>query len=176
MKLTFVHPRAVVSISYALYDHEDGSLLDAATPDAPLRYVHGAGALLPAVEEALTDKKPRDVISLVLPPERAYGAHEPRRLQEVPRDLFPADLDLKPGMPFMLELAAGLHPMAFRVKKVTPDGTVVLDGNHPLAGKTLRFEITVEEVRWASPEEIKAGEPSPDELPDQEVFARVKRR
>jgi FKBP-type peptidyl-prolyl cis-trans isomerase SlyD len=79
-------------------------------------------------------------------------------------------------MPFMLELAAGLHPMAFRVKKVTPDGTVVLDGNHPLAGKTLRFEVTVEEVRWASPEEIKAGEPSPDELPDQEVFARVKRR
>jgi FKBP-type peptidyl-prolyl cis-trans isomerase SlyD len=144
----------VVSLSFTLRD-ERGEILDVATPDAPLRYLHGASQLLPALERALEGKVARDRLVLTLPPEQAWGPVEPRKRQEVPRSLFPAEPPLAVGMPFVLEVGGGEHARPFFVRELRGD-VVVLDGNHPLAGRTLCFDLAVEAVRGASPEEIVA--------------------
>lgn len=155
MKQHLVRANKVVAISYTLTD-EKGQILDAASPDAPLHYLHGAGFLLPPVEQALEGLAPKEHRALTLEPEQAYGEYEPRHLQEVPRGVF-GEAPLRVGMPFVLEAAAGEQGgRPYFVKEIKED-TVVLDGNHPLAGRTLHFDITVERIRNSSPDEVLTG-------------------
>ena len=145
---------AVVSIDYKLH-LGDGVVIDASEPGDPLTYLHGEGQIVPGLERELSGLTVGDARQVVVPPADGYGVRDPSRLQPVDRKAFPANVELKPGQ----ELGA-MGPdgevFHFVVHEVKGD-TVIIDANHPLAGKTLHFDVTVREVREATAEEKEHG-------------------
>lgn len=121
---------------------------------APMSYLHGGhGNTLPKIEEALEGKAVGDQLSLVLAPADAFGEPDPSLLRTIAKRDFPPGV--KAGGQLELPGPQG-EPHAFTVMKVKGDN-VLLDGNHPLAGRTLKLAITVTEVRAASAEEVAHG-------------------
>ncbi len=144
----------VVKIDYRLH-LGDGEVVDASEPGEPMSYLHGQGQIVPGLERAIEGMSVGESKQVVVPPEDGYGSRDPRGIQEVPRDAFPPGLDPQVGM----QLAAqGPHgePVPFLVKELK-EGTVVVDLNHPLAGHTLHFDVTVRDVRTATAEEVQHG-------------------
>ena len=90
---------------------------------------------------------------VTVPPEDGYGAVQKELVQEMPRERFPEDVELTQGMIFQAETPHGM--VNFQVAEVT-DEAIVADFNHPLAGKTLHFDIKVAEVRESTEEDRKA--------------------
>lgn len=142
----------VVSIDYKLTD-ENGDLLDSSEGDKPLTYLHGHGNIVPGLEKALDGKSVGDQASVTVPPDEGYGERDSERIFEVPKDRF--DFEVKPGDVVRVQTPQGVSPPV-QVTAVTDD-TVTLDANHPLAGKTLNFDVTVVEIRAASKEELDHG-------------------
>jgi FKBP-type peptidyl-prolyl cis-trans isomerase SlyD len=145
---------SVVSVDYELH-LGDGKVVDASEPGSPLSYIHGEGQIVPGLERALEGLAAGDVRQVEVSPEDGYGMHDVRGLQEVPRSAFPTDMEPAPGMEIMAEGPQG-EAVPFVVREVKPDA-VVIDLNHPLAGKTLHFAVTIREVRDASAEELEHG-------------------
>jgi FKBP-type peptidyl-prolyl cis-trans isomerase SlyD len=143
----------VVSLDYDLTD-EEGVVLDSSDEQGPLTYLHGFGNLIPGLEKALEGAEPGFRSQVVVSPEDAYGEHDPEAIFEADRTDFPPDLDLEPGMQLTGETPEG--PVSFMVMEVDEEGAV-LDGNHPLAGMTLVFDVHVVDVREASAEELAHG-------------------
>jgi FKBP-type peptidyl-prolyl cis-trans isomerase SlyD len=143
----------VVSIEFTLTG-EDGAVIDTSAGDEPLSYIHGTGTLVDALEAAMEGKGPSDKVSLTLPPEKAYGVRDDSIVFTVPRTQFPADEEPEVGMEVMLQ-GDGEGRMVTIVE--LNDDEVTLDGNHPLAGLTLRFDVEIVDVRDATPEEIEHG-------------------
>jgi FKBP-type peptidyl-prolyl cis-trans isomerase SlyD len=135
-------------LKYQVFDEEDEPIDDGKNE---LGVVFGDGVLLPAIEERLEGLRQRDQRSIVLSPEQAFGARDNKAIVEVERDEFPEDV--APGDRFEAEAADG-SLVVLSVLDVGPDA-VVLDGNHPLAGQALRFEVEVAEVRPATAEELR---------------------
>ena len=154
-----IGPGMFVVLRYRVFDEEGEALHDA--PDA-LSLVIGYGGLLPAIEERLEGMREGDERNVELSPERAFGRRNPRAVVEVDKSDFPPDV--APGDRFDAEGEDG-RPVLLQVLDVTED-TVVLDGNHPLAGQRVRFEIAVGEVRPASAEELLAAEKRLEGAPD----------
>ena len=152
MSKTIIEDDTVVSLSYTLKDG-DGNVLDVATREDPLLYLHGYGNLLPPVEKALSGKTLGDTARVILSPEDGFGEYEPKHVQEVERELLP-DEEIEVGMPYIVESEGSV--MQFFVREVS-DTHVVLDGNHPYAGKTLDFDVLVAAIRGATPEELEHG-------------------
>jgi FKBP-type peptidyl-prolyl cis-trans isomerase SlyD len=148
-----IRDNSVVSFHYQLTD-EAGEILDASAAEHPLTYLHGAGNIIPGLEDALTGKGAGAELSVTVQPEEGYGIHRPDLIQEVPRQAFPEPDKLEAGMQFNAQSDRGAMPVV--ITKVSAD-TVTVDGNHPLAGKVLRFEVRIATVRDASPEEIAHG-------------------
>lgn len=144
----------VVTLAYTLRD-DAGEELDSATAADPFAFVHGRHSVIPGLEKALTGRGAGDTLDLTIAPADAYGEHSPARVQVVPRDRFPADIDIEPGMQFHASDEHGGR-MAVRVAEVNEDG-VVIDANHPLAGQTLHFAVEVLGVRAATAEELAHG-------------------
>ncbi len=144
----------VVTLAYTLRD-DAGEELDSATAADPFAFVHGRHSVIPGLEKALTGRGAGDTLDLTIAPADAYGEHSPARVQVVPRDRFPADIDIEPGMQFHASDEHGGR-MAVRVAEVNEDG-VVIDANHPLAGQTLHFAVEVLDVRAATAEELAHG-------------------
>src|SRR5690606_10652448 len=119
---------------------------------------HGASNIIPALEQALEGKKAGDQLNLVLEPKDGYGERDPERVQKVPRHLFPPDMSIRPGMKFQGQSGSGQRTVV-TVTQVDDDG-VVVDGNHPLAGERLHFEVKVVNVREASEDELVRGRPA----------------
>ena len=149
-----VAPNKVVSIDYTL-TNEQGQVLDQSTGRGPLVYLHGQGNLIPGMEEQLEGKQPEQNLQFALPPEKAYGERRDELVQAVPRESFPDDAEVKVGMQFQAQTEAGPTPV--RVVDVG-DSEVTIDANHPLAGETLNFDVTVVEVRDATPDELENGQ------------------
>jgi len=145
---------SVVSVDYELH-LGDGKVVDASEPGSPLSYIHGEGQIVPGLERALEGLAAGDVRQVEISPEDGYGMHDARGLQEVPRSAFPTDMEPAVGMEIMAEGPQG-EAVPFVVREVKPDA-VVIDLNHPLAGKTLHFAVTIREVRAASAEELEHG-------------------
>ncbi len=143
-----------VSIDYSLH-LGDGQVVDASEPGDPLTYLHGEGQIVPGLEAALTGLDVGESKHVVVDPANGYGEHDPRGVQEVPRGAFPNGFEPKPGMALTAEGQNG-EPVPFQIREVRPDN-VLIDLNHPLAGKTLHFDVTVREVREATPEELSHG-------------------
>jgi FKBP-type peptidyl-prolyl cis-trans isomerase SlyD len=149
-----VQVNSVVTISYILTD-DQGNEIEARTPEEPAVYIHGHGQLLPALEDALDGKTPGFSTGVHVKPDQAYGEYQPDLVVEMPRDSFPQSIDLKVGMKFNTQGPSG-QPMTVRVTEFD-EKTVTVDGNHPLAGVPLNFEIKILEIRSATPEEKKTG-------------------
>jgi FKBP-type peptidyl-prolyl cis-trans isomerase SlyD len=143
----------VVAMDYALKD-DDGTLLDQSQPGHPLTYLHGHKNIIPGLEASLEGKAVGETVEVRVAPEDGYGEPNPSLEQVVPRDRFQGVESLAEGMQFQASTEQG--PVSVRVVKVDDDD-VTVDGNHPLAGKHLNFNVTVLEVRAATEEEIAHG-------------------
>ena len=148
-----VAPRTVVSIEYTLTD-EDGGVIDTSNGGDPLSYVHGVGAIIPGLEAALHGRASGDRVAVTVEPSDGYGEHDPQLVQDVHRSQFPPDADLEVGMQFQASGPGGSRVVT--VVGVEGD-RITLDGNHPLAGATLCFDVTVVAVRAATEQEIAHG-------------------
>jgi FKBP-type peptidyl-prolyl cis-trans isomerase SlyD len=144
----------VISLDFTLSD-ENGEMLDQSQEGAPLEYLHGAHDIIPGLEKALEGRHVGENIRIVIPPSEAYGEYEVSLVDEVSREQFPGIDDIQPGMQFQTAMDDGA-PMVINVTAVDED-TVVVDGNHPLAGVTLVFEVDIVDVRQASEDEIAHG-------------------
>lgn len=144
---------AVVSIDYTLTDN-DGSVLDRSREGEPLAYLHGAGNIIPGLEEALEGKAAGDQLQVSVPPEKAYGRRVEELRHKVPRKMFDTKGEIKPGMRFHANGENGTHTVT--VTAVDSEH-VTVDANHPMAGKTLNFDVRVVTVRDATREELTHG-------------------
>ena len=145
---------AVVSIHYVLTD-DTGEEIDSSTGQEPLTYLHGTGHLIPGLERELDGKEAGDELIAVISPEDGYGEQDETLIRQIPRTAFGDIENIEPGMQFR---AGGNDDdvQVITVTKVEGDD-VTVDGNHPLAGMTLNFSVSIESVREASPEEIDHG-------------------
>lgn len=148
-----VADNTVVSIDYVLKD-DDGQVLDSSEGGDPLSYLHGVGGIIAGLERELTGKETGDSLQVSLAPADAYGERNEGLRQDVPRENFADIDDLAPGMQFRVDSKDG--PLVVTVVEVS-ESNVVVDGNHPLAGVNLNFNVTVREVRSATEEEIQHG-------------------
>lgn len=144
----------VVTITYRITDLE-GRVLDECTPAQPYEYIHGRGQIVEPVERLLEGKTAGFTGEVNVSPRDAYGEYNPALVVELPRTHFPPGLDLKVGMKFNTMAADG-KPVTVRVTSVDGD-KVTIDGNHPLAGINLIFELRVLNVREATPDELDTG-------------------
>ena len=148
----------VVAVSYEL--QVEGKLADKAGSEAPLEYIHGTGMLLPKFEASLEGKEPGDEFAFTLTPEEGYGTFDPNYLVNVPMEAFQiegktvTDL-LVVGRTLPMLNSAG-QVVQGTVKEVTADH-VLMDFNHPMAGKTLNFSGKIESVREATAAELQNG-------------------
>lgn len=141
--MTVEHNKTVL-IDYTLTD-ENGSIIDTTKEQQPLSYVHGAGQLIPGLEKALEGKTAGNQIEVAIVPADAYGEYNQELFQEVPRSEFKGIDKIDVGMQFQTHNPQG-HSQIVTVSKVT-DEMVTIDSNHPLAGKTLHFDVTVVDVQ-----------------------------
>ena len=148
-----VSAQKVVFIHYTL-TNEEGEVLDSSQGQAPLAYIHGEGNIIPGLESALLGKVAGDKVKVTIPPGGAYGERDEDLIQSVPVEAFHGVDTIEPGMQFHTETPDGVQMVT--VKSVEGD-QVVLDGNHPMAGLTLNFEVEVTEVRDATAEEMEHG-------------------
>ncbi|MFK7821026.1 MAG: peptidylprolyl isomerase [Planctomycetaceae bacterium] len=146
----------VALIDYTLKG-EAGQVIDTTDGGDPLPYLHGAGMIIPGLEAALVGKAVGDALEVTIPPEEAYGTRDASLRQEVEREQFEEIDDLAVGMQFRVDGGNGQN-LVITVLEINDD-TVVVDGNHALAGVTLNFNVTVREVREATEEEIAHGHP-----------------
>jgi FKBP-type peptidyl-prolyl cis-trans isomerase SlyD len=144
---------SVVSFHYTLTD-DNGQVLDSSQGREPLVYLQGVGQIVPGLEKAMDGRKVGDQFKVDVAPEEGYGVHHAELVQEVPREAFQGVEDIQPGMQFQGRGPQGVINVT--VTKVE-DGKVHIDGNHPLAGQTLHFDVEVTEVRPASEEELSHG-------------------
>ena len=145
----------VVSLSYTLRD-DDGEVIDQSEDGSPLLYLHGAQNIVPGLEEQLEGVAEGESVNATVSPEKGYGLRI-GEAQEVPRNLFPADAELAAGMQVVAHDDEG-RQIPFFITGITED-TITVDPNHPLAGETLHFEVTVDSLRDATEEEIAHGHP-----------------
>ncbi len=143
----------VVVIDYVLKDNE-GEVIDTSEGAGPLAYLHGAGNIVTGLEEALTGKAAGDEVQASIEPAKAYGERHEEMKQDVPKELFGGVESIEVGMQFQSETEQG--PVLVTVVNVT-DEMVTVDGNHPLAGVHLNFDVTIREVREATAEEMEHG-------------------
>ncbi len=148
-----VAPNKVVCIHYTLSD-DAGVVIDSSSGREPLTYLHGTGNLIPGLESALDGRAAGESLEVAVGPEQAYGMRDERLVQIVPRAKFGEIAALKPGMRLRTTGPGGSRIVT--VTRVERD-LVTIDGNHPLAGKTLHFQVQITEVRQASRDELKHG-------------------
>lgn len=143
----------VISIEYTLTDAQ-GTELDSSKGRGPFAYIHGTGNIIPGLESALEGKSVGDQVSAVIPPEKGYGERNEGLVQDLSRSQFDIEDEIKVGMQFHAMSEAG--PRVVTVVSVNDDN-VTIDGNHPLAGVTLHFDVTVKDVRDATHDELSHG-------------------
>lgn len=148
-----IEKNKVVSIDYKLTG-SDGQVIDSSQGREPLAYLHGNENIVAGLEEALEGKAAGDAVNVSVAPEKGYGVRDEAKLVEVPKDKLQGADEIRPGMQFQAQTPEGAQ--VFTVSKVA-ETSVTLDGNHPLAGATLNFDVTVREVREATDEEVSHG-------------------
>lgn len=146
----------VVSIDYKVSGPDEREL-DRSPEGQPLAYVHGVGATIPGLEEALEGRDSGEDVAVTVAPDKAYGERHEELVQEVPREMFQGDTAPEPGMQFQAQTDDGARVVT--VVEVQ-DEQVKVDANHPLAGVTLHFDVHIADVREATEDEIEARQPA----------------
>ena len=148
---TAIGANVVVSLRYTLTANGDK------VEDGTIDYLHGHGNIVPGLEAGLEGAAVNEERVVEVPADLAYGERMEEAVQQVPRNMFPADMEIAPGMRFMAATPDG-HRMPVYVLHVDTD-IVVVDANHPLAGVALTFDVKVVSLRDATSEEIAHGHP-----------------
>jgi FKBP-type peptidyl-prolyl cis-trans isomerase SlyD len=150
MKIT---NQTVVGIEYTLKDNA-GGIVDSNAGGDPLLFIQGMGTLVPGLEIALNGREAGESFDVEIKAVDGYGEYDPERKRGIPRASVPQLADAKPGM--MLQATGPEGVSVVTVSEVT-ETEIVIDGNHPMAGKDLFFSIRVTEVRAATEEEMSHG-------------------
>lgn len=149
-----IEDKHVVGMHYKLTD-ADGEVLDSSEGKEPLNYLHGAGNIIPGLERALVGKSEGDSLQVSVEPAEGYGETNPALIQSVDREAFQGVESVDVGMAFE---ARGPDGQAQRIVVTSIEGDqVTVDGNHPLAGQQLNFDVQVVSVRAATEQEIEHG-------------------
>jgi len=148
-----VASNTVVSIDYTLRN-AGGEVIDSSAGREPLEYLHGHGNIIPGLENELAGRNVGDKLKVEIAPEQGYGPHDASWVLDASRSQFPGDADLHVGMQFQATTPGGTR--VFKVVSIDGDA-IKVDGNHPLAGETLHFEVEVMGVRAAEQDEIESG-------------------
>jgi FKBP-type peptidyl-prolyl cis-trans isomerase SlyD len=143
----------VVSFDYQV-SNSRSEPLDSSADSGPMAYLHGYSSIVPGLEKALEGRIAGESIDIVVPPVEAYGLRDEARVGRVDRSIFPEDADIRPGMRFRATSEQGTDNVV--VTAVDGD-TITVDANHPLAGETLTFAVTIRDVRPATEDEIAHG-------------------
>jgi FKBP-type peptidyl-prolyl cis-trans isomerase SlyD len=144
----------VVTIHYKVMDVDSDEVIDSSENSDPMTYLHGARNIIPGLEQALEGKSVGDEVEVTVQPAEAYGERSDDRLQQVPKEAFQEMEKIEPGMAVTAQTDQGqINLMVTEVDETT----VTVDANHPLAGKSLKFEVKIEAVRDASEEELAHG-------------------
>jgi FKBP-type peptidyl-prolyl cis-trans isomerase SlyD len=157
----------IVELDYKLKD-EDGGVVEESANGGPMSYLHGYGEIPPGLEKRLDGVEVGAKLEVTLMPGEAFGDYDPDKILAVPRDQFPADAEIVPGDVITVSVADDDDPesesgeMDTRVVEISPDA-IVLDANHPYAGKKMMFDLKVLSVREASEEELAEHEQDDDE-------------
>jgi FKBP-type peptidyl-prolyl cis-trans isomerase SlyD len=148
-----VEKNRVVAIDYTLTD-DNKQVMDSSSGSEPLEYLHGHGSIVPGLERALEGREAGDKITVTVPAGDAYGERDEKLVMSVPLSRFDGIEPVEEGMQFEAQTPEGR-----RVVTVTGvnDKTVTIDGNHPLAGMDLNFEVTIKSIREANAEELSHG-------------------
>jgi len=166
----------IVELTYQLKD-EDGNVVEESGTDGPMSYLHGHGEIPDGLERELDGVDVGVEMAVTLGPGEAFGDYDPEKILAVPRDQFPADAEIVPGDTITVSVADDDDPeaetgeMDTRVVEISPDA-IVLDANHPYAGKRMTFDLRVLSVRPATEAELAEREEEDDvdvELEDGDV-------
>ena len=148
-----ITPNTVVTMQYSLANDRGVVIREAASP--PVKYLHGSGALFPKLEQALENHRTGDIFTVRLLPDDAFGRRKVELLCQMPLQEFPSGEHIEVGGNVVGQGEGG-EEVNFLVVDIS-DGIAHLDGNHPLAGQSLVFEIEIQCVRKATAEEISSG-------------------
>jgi len=140
-----------VAIDYTL-TLDSGEVVDRSEPGEPLGFVTGFGQIIPGLEQGLAGLEQGQSAKITVEAKDGYGERQQELYREIPREHFPDDTAIEPEMVFQMTGPQGV--VRFRVESAT-DEMVVADFNHPLAGERLHFQVTVQEVREARPEDVQ---------------------
>ncbi len=143
----------VVSMDYTL--RVDGEVVDTSKGHAPLEFIQGTGNIIPGLERELYGLTIGANKKVSVAAADGYGELDPEAYADVPRAEFPDNIPLEKGIEIQVRDPSN-NPMYARIDTFT-DESVKLDFNHPLAGKTLSFDVTIVALRGASPEELDHG-------------------
>lgn len=143
----------VVSIDYTLTNNE-GAVIDSSEGRGPLAYLQGHSNIIPGLESALEGKSVGDSLNVTVEPKDGYGERDDNLTQAVPRQMFENADEIQVGMQFQTSTEQGPHIVTVIG---IDDENVTVDANHPLAGETLNFDVSVVEVRDATEEEMAHG-------------------
>ncbi len=142
-----------VSIHYTL-TNDEGEIIDSSIGGEALAYLHGAGNIISGLENALAGKSVGEKMNVRIEAEDAYGEFMEDRIQVISRDMFDGIDTIEVGMQFHADVSAG--PGIVTVIEVAGDD-ITIDGNHPLAGIPLTFDVEIIDIRPATEEEIAHG-------------------
>ncbi len=143
----------VAIITYTL-TNVNGEVIDQANEEQPFSFIAGTGNIIPGLDEALAGKVAGDAVTATITPEKAYGERSDELTQTVPMEMFQGVDSVEPGMQFNAQTNQGMSVVT--VTHVEGD-QVTIDGNHPLAGETLNFDVRILEVRDATADELEHG-------------------
>lgn len=150
--MSVIKDDVVVKFNYTLTDSE-GQVIDQSNGQ-PLAYLHGAANIIPGLEKALTGKTVGDKLTVNVPAAEAYGEYYTEMVQEVPREMFQGVENIDVGMQFQAQAEDGIQIVTV---KAVQDDVIIIDGNHPLAGRDLNFDVEIVDIREATQEELDHG-------------------
>ncbi len=150
-----VASNTVVSFDYTLKD-EQGQVLDSSQGKEPLSFIHGSGRIIPGLEKALEGHDEGDSFDTSVEPTEAYGEYDENLIFDVPKNQFQDAEKISEGMQVQAQMQDG-STQVLTIKDIG-EADVTLDANHPLAGQTLHFNITVTDVREPTQSEIVNGQ------------------
>ncbi|MBT1452326.1 peptidylprolyl isomerase [Glaciecola sp. XM2] len=142
----------VVTLHYTVKTAE-GEAIDSSIDKEPISFIQGTKYMIAGLEDELYGKEKGNTFEVTIAPDKAYGERHDQLVQQVPVSMFEG-MDVEVGMSFRATTDEGEQSVTIIDKD---DEHVTVDGNHPLSGLTLVFDVSVEDIREATAEELEHG-------------------
>lgn len=143
----------VVTMHYTL-TNDEGQTIDTSAGAEPLVYIQGLGHIIPGLESEILGKTKGDKLKVAVAPKDGYGERVDEMVNTMPKSQFPEGENIEVGMQFQADTDHG--PLVFTITEVEGDN-VTIDGNHPLAGVNLNFDVEIVDIREATKDELEHG-------------------